>query len=435
MHETYPGSAAEDALPREVTLLLGCARVATTAGEEEAIRDLVAAGVDWTGFAQRAVEHGVTNLVAQTLVRVAPDLVPEDLLEAFRTVLAKGRRRNLVLFDELARLIEGLAAAGVVAIPFKGPILAIRAYGNVGLRSFRDIDFMIRERDLAASLKAMEGMGYARRGPYTPAQFDMIQRIQGQEIIFGAASGTAVEPHTRLTSRKMALDIDHDALWERAGTGLLNGRRMALLAPEDEVLAMAIHGGKEMWWSLKWACDVAMFLRAHPALDWGVAMGRAREQGSLRMLLLAAGLAGRYFGVVVPADVVAAGRADRTIGMMMGRIIANWCLEEPVGAADNAPLSMSLMRLHDRFGQKVRYVARTLFLPGPSLIAAIPLPRRLAFLYVPLRMWHDWIALPIYRLYRAVFLRRTQAVCAMIGTGARAAELLSQINEHAGVVL
>lgn len=406
VRDTLPGSTVTEAVPPELRLLLLCARVATSPAEDAAIRQFLETGIDWTGLAQRMIEHGVASVVALTLTRVAPDLVPPDLLEALRTVLATTRRRNLALFDELARLIEGLAQAGVEAIPFKGPVLAIAAYGNLGLRSFRDIDFMLRERDLAAALVAMEALGYTRRGPCTAAQFDLIQRIQGQEILFGATSGTAVEPHTRLTSLKLALDIDHDALWGRARRAVLNNRRLLMLAPEDDLLAMAIHGGKEMWWSLKWACDVAMFLRAHPALDWSVTLARAEAQGSRRMLLLAAALAARHFDVTLPVSIAAAGSADPTIQAMMEHILANWSADQPVGPADNSPLSLATLKLHDRLAQRISYVARTLFLPGPSLIAAIPLPRRLAFMYVPLRMWHDWIALPVYRLYRAGLARR-----------------------------
>ena len=81
----------------------------------------------------------------------------------------------------------------------------------------------------------------------------MIHRLQGQEIIFKQSVGTAIEPHTRLTPIAMALDIDYDGIWRRAQPAILNGRSMLTMAPEDELIVLAIHGGKELWWNIKWA--------------------------------------------------------------------------------------------------------------------------------------------------------------------------------------
>jgi hypothetical protein len=66
---------------------------------------------------------------------------------------------------------------------------------------------------------------------------------------------------------------------------------MMTLAPEDDLLILAIHGGKEMWWRLNWACDIAAFNESHPKLDWIAILERARAQGCLRMVLLAMSLA------------------------------------------------------------------------------------------------------------------------------------------------
>ena len=59
----------------------------------------------------------------------------------------------------------------------------------------------------------------------------------------------------------MALDVDYAALWRRAEHKIVEGRRVLTLAPEDTFLVLAIHGGKEMWWNIKWACDIAALIQ------------------------------------------------------------------------------------------------------------------------------------------------------------------------------
>ena len=386
----------------ELRLLLACASVSTTEEGDVAIRQMLEDGVDWTLFARKAIHHGLASVAGNSLVRVAREIVPAEILDAFRVNLEQTRRKNALLFDELARVIEALAQSGIEAIPFKGPVLAIQAYRDLGLRVFRDLDFLIRDRDMPLTMTTLSGLGYERNDVLTDAQIEMIRWLQGQDFAYAKNVGMGVEPHTRLTPIKMALDIDYAALWQRAKRTALNGRTFLTLAPEDDLIVLAIHGGKEMWWNIKWACDVAAFIGAHPNLDWAAVQERARAQGCLRMVLLAASLARKYFNADVPASVIAAYSADRVIDRMVGRIIEYWQADEPVGPPSNKTLSMDRLQLHDGVVRRLRYVTRTLLLPGPHHVASMPLPRGLSFAYVPIKLVHDKFALPLWRVYRRI---------------------------------
>ncbi len=389
----------------ELRLLLACSRVSSTDAVESAIRSMLQQGVDWTAFARSAVDHGLAGLAGQTLSRVAPDLVPEDILEALGTIVHQSGRANRARFEELARVLEALAENGVEAIAFKGPVLAIRAYGDLGLRTFRDLDFLVRDQDLAATIATLRRIGYLRRGQLTEVQFELIHRLQGQEIMFNAATGTALEPHTRLTSLKLAIDIDYPALWRRAQRVEMNGRHLLLLAPEDDLIALAVHGGKEVWWNLKWPCDIAAFIAAHPTLDWTVVLERARAQGCLRMVLLATALARRYFGSDLPDSVVAAERGISWIDLRAERILREQWRAKVMGPPTLMTVSRDRLLLHDGLLRRTRYVARTLLLPGPQHVEAFRLPRALQFVYIPIWLVHDLIALPLWRVYRRTIRR------------------------------
>lgn len=385
----------------ELRLLLACSRVASTDPVERAIRGMLQQSVDWTAFARLAVGHGLAGLAGHTLSRVAPDLIPEDILDALRTIVPQTDRENRARFEELGGVLDALAAIGVEAIAFKGPVLAIRAYGNLGLRVFRDLDFLVRDQDLAATIATLRRFGYVRGEQLTEAQFELVHRLQGQEIIFNSATGAAIEPHTRLTSLKLAFDIDYAALWRRAQRLELKGRSLLVLAPEDDLIALAVHGGKEVWWSLKWVCDIAAFITAHSSLDWTALLARAREQGCQRAVLLATALARRYFDTVVPETVVAAETADSGVEYLVGRIAGGrrW-VDKMMDPPTSKAISLDRLLLHDGFLRRTRYVARTLFLPGPHHVEGIPLPRRLQFAYAPIKLVHDLMALPLWRCYR-----------------------------------
>ena len=382
----------------ELRLLLACARAHTTAGDETAIRQLLEDGIDWTGFVRKSVGHGLAGLAGHTLIRLVPDAVPGDIQAAFQAFIEQTRNSNRVLLEELAQLVGSLADRGVETIPFKGPVLAMQAFGDLGLRGFRDLDLLIQDRDKDETVRTLCDKGYERRGKLTEAQFRLIHRLQGQEIMFKPGV-TAVEPHTRLTSLKMALDIDYDGLWRRARRENIFGHQMLSFAPEDTLLVLAIHGGKELWWDIKWACDIADFIAAHPGLDWNAVATRARRQGCYRMLLVATSLAQIYLGAQVPDFIAAAQTNDLAVEKIISRILTRWEADDPGGPPSNKTLSMDRLRLHDGFLRRAGYVVRTLVLPGPQHVPLVALPESLNLAYIPIGIVHDRIALPLYRIY------------------------------------
>lgn len=381
----------------ELRLLFACSRVVTTQEVEDSIRQLLEQDIDWTLFARKAIDHNLVSLSGHTLARVAPDLVPDDILGALRVTLEQTRKRNRALFEELCRLLEALARGGIEVIPFKGPVLAIQAYGDLGLRVFSDLDFLVRDGDMAATMSILLGLGYERTSALSEAQIAMIQHLQGQDFLYHRAAGIGVEPHTRLTPIKMALDIDYPGIWRRAQRTNVDGRTLLKLAPEDDLVILAVHGGKEVWWNIKWACDIAAFIESHPKLNWNAILERARAQGCLRMVLLAALLAHTYFDAAVPGAILAARQADHAIAPMAARIVARWQGDEPMGPPSNKTLSMTRLQLHDGLVRRAHYVARTLLMPGPHHVAAMPLPRALRFAYGPIGIAHDLVALPVWR--------------------------------------
>jgi predicted O-linked N-acetylglucosamine transferase (SPINDLY family) len=371
-----------------------------------AIRRILDSDINWTLFARKAANHGLAGLAGNTLARVAPGLMPDDVLEALGLNIQRTRTRNGVLFGECARIIETLAKNGIEAIPFRGPVLALQAYGDFGLREPSDLDLLIRERDLASAVAMLGRLGYLRQEDLSVAQLDLTHRIQGREILIQKAAEFTIGVNTRLTPMNMALGIDYVGLWARAGRITLIGQSIPALAPEDELIALAIYGSKELWWNIKTACDFAVFITSHPRLDWTAVAARATAQGCRRMVLLATALAHGCFDVVVPESIVATEQTDPIIAPMVGRIMAHWQADKPIVPPSNKTLSMDRRQLHDGVARQGQYIFRALFSPGPYHVARIRLPGRLSFAYVPIKIADDFVATPLLRIYRKMRAQR-----------------------------
>src|SRR5271163_2569862 len=141
----------------EAELLLCCA---STGNFDGRIRELLEIGVDWNIVAAMAERHKITPLLYRRLSRVAPDLLvrPElaPIVQKFMGIVG----RNLYLTKELLSLLDLLKQNGIPAISFKGPLLAVDAFGDVALREFGDLDLLLRPAHMREAKRLLELRGY-----------------------------------------------------------------------------------------------------------------------------------------------------------------------------------------------------------------------------------------------------------------------------------
>lgn len=420
----------------EFGLLIACIEDLPSRADATAIRRMLLDGVDWSLFARRAIDYDLVGLAAQTLNFVAPDLVPDDIRDAFHASSEQTRRRNRALLQELTGLIEALTSDGVEAIPFQGLVLAIEAYSDLGLFVVPNIDLLIRDRDVAPTIATLCRLGYERSGRLAARQRNLLHRLRGLETLVKRTVGTGVNLHTRLTPANLALSVDHAAFWGRVQCTKLNGRTLATLAPEDHLLTLAVHGGNTLWWNIKSARDFAAFVASHPRLDWDALDARARAQGCRRMLLLAASLARRSFHVVVPEAIAAAERSEPSVEAIVSRIVERWRRDEVTGPLGSNQLSADRLRLHDGVLRQISYVTRTMLLPESRHVAAVSLPKGLSFCYFPLKIAHDCVALPLWQigrqaLKRVIYLRDgLESSAGMLGLMPGSAARVNQGKHH-----
>jgi len=319
----------------ELRLLLACARANPTADDEAEIHAMLIDGIDWTRFARIAAGYGLASLAGHALIRAAPDLVPDDIVEAFRVTIDRTRERNRALLDALLGVIDALTKPGIEAIPFNGPILAIDAYGDLGLRRLSGhLELFVRAPDLAPGVSCIRSLGYERERPSTAEQ----SALDCQENTFRHADGSTVTLCTRLTPMFTEIDSDDGGLWGRKQSTIRNGRTVLTLAPEDALLVLAVRGGKETWRNIRRACDMVAFIGSHPGLAWSAVLEKAQAQACRSMFLVASSLARNVFGSAVPDAIVAAERADPAIEPAIGRVVASWQIGKPTEPrADRIP--------------------------------------------------------------------------------------------------
>ena len=311
---------------RERELLLCCARtkaspqVAVRLRERELAGGAGSAEVDWQYLFQLARRHAVIPLLYQQLAREAADLIPPSFLAKLKTQYQENYARNIILADELCRLIDIFNEHGIDAIPYKGPALALFAYGDLGLRRFVDLDLIVKKSDVRRARDLLFKEDYTLSRPLTPAQIDLLLRTQHNLQFARDNRRLLLELHWEVAPHLFASSVQEDDLWQNLTTIKINDREVNALATEDLLFSLCVHGSRHLWERLSWICDVNEIIARHE-LNWDALRQKASAADNERMLLLGLYLAQKLLHTNLPPEVQQRCAADARLESLAANII------------------------------------------------------------------------------------------------------------------
>ena len=335
----------------------------------------------WSEFLSLAEHHGILALVAHNLTNHARGL-PPDIEQTLRSSYEANLRSNLWFASELMRVMHHFAQKHLRSLPYKGPVLAQSAYGDLGLRSFADLDLLISPDDFSKAKEALAELGYHPSKEESPAIERWWLRTGYERTFDGTAGKNLLELQWNLLPYFYAVNLGaaglgFEDLLARSRCIALGAREVPCLSPEDSLLVLCLHAAKHLWTRLIWVADIAESLRA-PGIDFQMVAARARDLGILRILGVSFWLAEHLLGASVPAP-------DSLPRDPQVAELGQKCAARLAGAAGYDLASVDYFRqifhLRERSTDRWRYLWRLASTPGPGDVATLQLPERMFPLY------------------------------------------------------
>lgn len=366
----------------EAELLLSCARSRMEPDRALRVRQVLKERIDWSYLIQEALYHGVIPLLFWNLTRVTSNGVPKETLGQIKNTFNVIARWNLCLTGELLKLLNLFRDVGIRALPFKGPVLAAAAYGNLSLRHFSDLDILVPKEDMLKAKEVLILRGYQPKLKLSASQETAYLRSHHDYKFIRSRDGVVVEIQWGVTERLFAFPFAFDNIWERRETVPVAGVSVANLSPEDLLLILCVHGAKHRWGQLKWICDIAELVDAYrERIDWNRLTVVARTLRGERMLLLGLFLAEHLLGAVLPPQALNRMKKEHQVELLAHQVNERLFdgFSKPLRLCDEAPFFYCKIR--ERLSDK--WVLFCRYFPEYLLRIIIPNKRDRAFLQLP----------------------------------------------------
>lgn len=281
-----------------------------SAGEKRA-RELIQAGVDAGLVFRLASVHGVAGLVGYNLCRL--ETADVHLTGESHAALVRQTARNAAMLEETTRVLCLLGAAGIKVIPFKGPLLALRLYDELGARASADLDFIVRHEDLELVLDMLRSAGHHPRREMDERVAKLHRRAGWGGELRTDASGILMEFNSALGPSFMGFRFGAPELFAEAQPQSIGGVEVLWPRGEELVIALCVHGAKHSWCRLSWLADLQAAWDVYPGMDVRRLMEMARRQRLLRVVKVGHWLARRLLGGEWPAELTAAVDSDARV--------------------------------------------------------------------------------------------------------------------------
>jgi Uncharacterised nucleotidyltransferase len=375
-------------LSPESRLIIGVCQTSLMPDVIETMRTLITPNTDWDYVIGVARRNAVLPLLSWNLLNHFSEQLPPAVKDGLHQELLVHTQRNLFLTQKVGELVRMFRKIEVEALPFKGPMLALQAYGNPALRKYGDLDILVRPRDFGRAVVALEANGYK---PVTTVSWLNKTNwfISRKKDVYFVHPNQAVnlELHWKLSGSHFGLPKEMNLLWERLEAVNIGGTSVPALCFNDLLIYLCLHGSRHSWERFSWICDVNQLILSENEVDWDCLFTEARRLGCENVLALGLRLIHEFFGFDVPVPLWKTIKSESLYEGMVQEIRERLFSEEarPVTIDERYPYHLKLKeRRSDKWKLHIHYLSwylKIILTPNDADKNVINLPRLLYPVY------------------------------------------------------
>ncbi|RST72538.1 Renal dipeptidase [Siminovitchia acidinfaciens] len=366
-------------IPNELMLMLELISV----NNKEHISEGNYKNIDWDLFFQLALHHRLYPLLSIKIAKFNCPWIPSDVSKSLTTYYRNNTFQMLHLCGVMEKVSQLFAENDIRSLFLKGPILAEDLYGDISMRTCGDLDILIPLNDLQRADDLLVGLGY-EKNEYIKTVLNDWKWRHHHFTYYHPNEGTKIEIHWRLNPSP-STEPAFEKLWERRRKTALVSSPTFYLGQEDLFFFLVTHGARHGWSRLRWLLDIHKMVQTD--IYWQDVKRRLKKYqcdfiGGQSLIL-----SSQLFNTILPKDIQSLVFQKNSVRLAQETI---FYLEGMVNL-HNAPLPKEVSKYHEKyllsimsFKQKVLYTLSVLH-PYYMDAETLPLPKRLHFLYFPLR--------------------------------------------------
>lgn len=244
-------------MPKELMLLLQIINL-EKGKDTEPIMDKYLIDINWELFLELARHHRIYPLVYSKLKMLDGNIIPLYVIQSLYQEYKENTFHMLKLSGEMERVSQLFTENNIRLLYLKGPAIADAIYGDISLRTSKDIDILIPITDLKKAEELLLNCGYEKEESLNKSNK---RKWWSHHVSFyHSHKKIEIEVHWRLY-RPPANEPSFDELWDRKRISTLTSFPVYFFGKEDLFFYLVTHGANHGWFRLRWLADIDQIIR------------------------------------------------------------------------------------------------------------------------------------------------------------------------------
>lgn len=301
-------------LSSENRLLIYCSRLNLDEDIKLRTKEILNEALNWNYILDCSTKQGISPLLYWNLSKISNGKdVPCEIQKNLKKMYYNNLARNMLLYDELKKILKAFKRANIDTVVMKGAFLAEGIYKNISLRSMSDIDLLIKKEDLQKVKKELNKLIYFVTIKFPTKLHEQFQTVVSEELSFvNENKKVIIDIHWNIQPPQSCHKIEIDEFWNNVKSVMIKGIETLTFGPENTLQHLCLHLDKHINLDttptanpLRDYCDIAEVTRYYKnTINWDYLLESSKNFGIEEPVFEKLYISNRYFGAFVPEGVL-----------------------------------------------------------------------------------------------------------------------------------
>ena len=218
--------------------------------------------IDWDEFVSLTIKHRLVSHVLQHSEYLAEHF-PIPTYEKLIDIRLKHSKTSLSYAIHAIRIFQEFKENDVSHIFFKGPLLSLELYNDIGYRNFGDIDVLVEKHDVEKAKNLLEELGFYCIYPkikLTKKQKEVNYSISHHYQFKHPVQPIHIELHWSITNPKSFFGMESHDIISNSISLKVSNYELPYISKIENIVFLAAHGSIHQWYRLFWIKDFSKLL-------------------------------------------------------------------------------------------------------------------------------------------------------------------------------
>ncbi len=219
--------------------------------------------INWKEFLRLVRKHRLSSHVLRHSEYLAEHL-PISVYEKLMKTRIEKSRESLSYAIHAIRIFEKFQEQNISHCFFKGPLLSLELYQDIGYRNFGDIDILVQQKDVEQAKKIIEDLDFDCIYPhieFTEKQKKINYKLSHHYHFKHPQQNIDIELHWKLSNPKSYFGKETDDILSQQRNLPVSKFELPYISNVDNLVYQAAHGSIHQWYRLFWLKDFSVLLQ------------------------------------------------------------------------------------------------------------------------------------------------------------------------------